>query len=182
MVAIRARRVRKSGNLARWFVIPPATVLVASTAIGTQAPREFAAWEWLLIALYLGLPTIAIGLSLFVGTWLTVNGVTIRSWFRTYRFQRADVVSFDLEEYGGALRLWPFDSAFLVLAVELADEPWQVFPSTIATHRSLVEQIRQLDEHFGTHSFAARPGQSPAAIRAAKSRAWTRSRRSRDGL
>jgi hypothetical protein len=176
----RPRRVRKSGNLARTFVIPPGIIFVLATAVGMQAPREFTAGEWVLITLFIAVPTIVVALSLFIGVWMTTDGVTIRSWFETRRYQRSEIASFDLEEYRGGWNMWPFNSAFLVLVVELVDGPVGIFPSTIATHRSLVEQIRQLDEHLGTQSFAARLSQSPAAMRDARSRAWKRSRRSRD--
>ena len=177
----RLKRVRKSGNLARAFVIPPATLFLVATAVGTQAPREFSLGEWILIGLFIAIPTIAIVLSLFVGIWASEEQLRVRSWFATHRFQRPEVRSLDIEEYSGAWRLWPFDSAFLMLVIERVDGPFAIFPSTIATHRSLVEQIRQLDERWGMQSFAARPSQSHAAIRDARSRAWRRSRRSRDG-
>jgi len=160
-VPSRPRRVRRSGNFARYLVIPPAVILILSAAIGTQARSDFTAVEWILCATFFAVPTIAIVLSSLVGAWMTDDGVTTRSWFITRRFHAGDVRSFRADEYFGFFNFWPFQAVLRNLVVVDATGEHAI-RGLIARRGVLLEMIAELDAHLGIESPATRARDRPA--------------------
>jgi hypothetical protein len=110
--------VPTTGNLARWLSAPWALVIAASSAYwlvnptpgapaGPKPSAEIAVWvAFLLIAIFL------LVRGAMVGVFVEPQRVMVRSWWRTWRFERGEGVTVDLAYWSGLLTSgasgWPF--------------------------------------------------------------------------
>lgn len=143
-------RVRGSGNLARWLAIPIGGLFLLSGVVwfGSSDEKELAAQA--VPALVILVPaSYFFARSWVVGIWLTDAGVTTRSWFRTHRVKRSNVVRCEAVGYSGFLNKFTESSRLKMVVLRLGGGGSIVVRAVVAPRRLAVEHARTVSAHLG---------------------------------
>lgn len=138
-------RATASGNLARWIVIPWATLVLAATLVGLSA-RWPVGHQWVIVAAFLTVSIFGIVRSAMIGIWLTETGVLTRSWFSTQHVDAHEIERVEAQEYFGLISTWPFDKGIRMVVIARRERrPIAVRGAVagVATTSRLIDEIRE---------------------------------------
>lgn len=142
-------RVWKTGDLARFIVIPAALVFFVPAMAGLVSGQLPGLAEAAIAGTFAGGAALAVARACVVGVWLTSEGAVARDWFRTYRFRRGHVSRFDSESYSGLLNRGNESRTFSMLVVTRPGKLPTPLRSSIAHRKTSRRQLHEVLGHFG---------------------------------
>jgi hypothetical protein len=142
-------RVWKTGDLARFIVIPTALLFLVPGLAWLVSGELTELADAAIAGTFAVGAALAIARACVVGVWLTSDGAIARTWFRTYRFRRGHVSRCDSESYSGMFNRGNESTTFSMLVFSRPGKLPTPIRTTIALRRTSRRQLTELSAHFG---------------------------------